>query len=429
MLTENTLSLHPNLDADLSSLREILREYRPRCFAVRFWDGTTWQPDPEQEARFTLVLKHPGALRQMFWKPSRVTLGEAYVHDVFDIEGDIEASISLCEYLLGQRRGMLERLRVGWELSKFPFPRGSDTPASRLRGACHSKERDLVAVTSHYDVSTKFYKLWLDRHMVYSCGYFANPNASLDTAQEQKLDYICRKLRLSPNEKLLDIGCGWGGLLMHAAQHYGVKAIGITLSEPQAKLARERIVQAGLTDRCQVHVCDYRDLESEKDYDKLVSVGMVEHVGEALLPEYFSRAWNVLRPGGLFLNHGITSSPDWYNLGGSGFIRTYVFPDSELPPVGTLLQISEKSGFEVRDMESLREHYVMTLRAWVRRLEGRQQEAVEEVGEETYRIWRLYMAGAAHCFAKGRLNVYQTLLLKPDGGRSKLPLTRRDWYV
>jgi cyclopropane-fatty-acyl-phospholipid synthase len=265
--------------------------------------------------------------------------------------------------------------------------------------------------------------------MVYSCAYFTAPQEDLETAQLNKLDYICRKLRLQGGERLLDIGCGWGGLVMHAGEHYGAQATGITLSAPQAEVANARIRKAGLEHLCRVEVCDYRDLDSPEPYDKLVSVGMFEHVGEQLLPQYFRQAWKHLCPGGVFLNHGIGTSSGGQKHGRS-FATRYVFPDGELVPISTTLRVAEAAGFEVRDVESLREHYPLTLREWARRLEVNAATARQLTDEVTYRIWRLYMAGYARRFQTGRLSVYQTLLAKPSGtGESKLPLTRGDWRL
>jgi cyclopropane-fatty-acyl-phospholipid synthase len=295
-----------------------------------------------------------------------------------------------------------------------------------------------VAVRSHYDVGNAFYALWLDRRLVYSCAYFATGIEDLDAAQAAKLDHICRKLRLAPGERLLDIGCGWGGLVQYAAEHYGVQALGITLSQPQAELARERIAAAGLADRCQIEVRDYRDLPPDASFDKIVSVGMVEHVGRRRLPTYFATAWRHLRPGGLFLNHGIAMAASGNGLSSllsrlmwrrGGFIQRYVFPDGELASSGEMLRAAEAQGWETRDVENLREHYTLTLRHWVRRLEAAHEEAAQRVGEQTYRVWRLYMAASAHGFAAGRLQLIQTLLSKARAdGSSSLPLTRSDLY-
>ena len=428
---DNTKTGDTAVRKSLSFLDDLFAEHRPRDFAVRLWDGTLWGPEPGQPARFTLVLEHPGALRSMFWPPGEISLSEAYIYDDFDIEGEIEAVFPLADHLLSRRRNLAESLRQARRVLALPAGRrGRRTgrKAARLRGRRHSKTRDRSAVTYHYDLPGEFYALWLDERMVYSCAYFATPEEDLDAAQERKLDLICRKLRLRRDERLLDIGCGWGGLVVHAARRYGVNALGITLSEPQAELANERIRRAGLEDRCRVEVRDYREIEDWGAYDKLVSVGMFEHVGEARLPDYFSRAYRLLRPGGAFMNHGISRNPNVPVRRGPTFISRHVFPDGELVPIGITLRAAEGSGFEVRDVESLREHYALTLGQWVRRLEDNADEARRIVDETTYRVWRLYMAGSVHGFRTGRINVYQALLIRPDRGESGLPLTRADWY-
>jgi cyclopropane-fatty-acyl-phospholipid synthase len=400
------------------------------AFTVRFWDGTTWNASPDADARFTIVVSHPAALRRMFRSPNQLTLGEAYIYGDFDIEGDIVEAFTLAELLCGLHWKAGDKLRYGKYLSTLPSTRRSpfQRQKARFAGTRHSRKRDRQAVCYHYNVSNDFYRLWLDERMVYSCAYFASPDESLDVAQLRKLDYICRKLRLKQGEHLLDIGCGWGGLILHAARNYGVEALGITLSRPQADLANERIREAGLADRCRVEVRDYREADSPNGFDKLVSIGMFEHVGEKKLDEYFSRAWRLLRPGGVFLNHGIADSLSIPALKGPSFIDRYVFPDGELLPVCDTLHAAEANGFEVRDLESLREHYALTLKQWVERLERRRDEACRLTDDMTYRIWRLYMAGSAHGFEIGRLNLYQALLSKPDRGKSGLPLTRSDWY-
>jgi len=415
----------------LHLLGKIFTDEFARKVGVRLWDGTCW-PDPEPRPT-TIVLKHPGALRQMFLAGTEVALGEAYLYDDFDVEGDLEVVFSLADALAEQVNDVLRRLDIARDLLQLPGgvrrKRGGRGPAN-LKGRRHSIERDRQAVTYHYDVSNDFYALWLDQRMVYSCAYFQSPHDDLDSAQERKLDYICRKLRLRPGQRLLDIGCGWGGLVIYAAQHYGVDATGITLSQPQADLANTRIAAAGLADRCRVLVRDYRQMDEPGAYEALVSVGMFEHVGVRLLPLYFSLAWKMLRPGGVFLNHGIASRAPEKPRKGRSFSDAYVFPDGELTPISTSLRAAEEVGFEVRDVESLREHYALTLRHWVRRLEANHERALQFVDEPTYRVWRLFMSGSAHGFSVGRLNVYQALLVKPDeNGRSGLPLTRADWYT
>jgi len=427
MLTRTVRSQDPAAQTSVRFLEELGADYRGPGFNVRLWDGTEWHTGHREQ--FTLLLKHPGALRNMFLTPSELTLGEAFIYDDFDVEGDLLAAFEFADYLLAREYSVIARLKFGSLLARLPANSGRQNGRSSadLDGAVHSKKRDRQAVTYHYDVSNEFYSLWLDRALVYSCAYFKSEQDDLDAAQEQKLEYLCRKLRLRPGDRLLDLGCGWGGLLIHAARNYGVSAFGITLSVPQAELARQRIKEAGLEGRCKVEVCDYRDLEAVQEFDKLVSVGMFEHVGEALLPEYFLRAGMLLRPGGIFLNHGIANSATFQRKGPS-FIDKHVFPDGELVPLNVAVRAAESARFEVRDVESLREHYALTLRHWVRRLEAKAGQARSIVGDVTYRVWRLYMAGSAHAFTTGRLNLYQILLSKPDHGQSHLPLNRDDWY-
>lgn len=432
-ITLSSTSAEEARNLTLRSLDELLPAERAAKVGVRLWDGTLWPDDTPRPT--TVVLKHPGALRAMFLAGNEVGLGEAYLCDAFDIEGEVEDVFSLAEALGARSWGWLQRARAVTDLLHLPrreengnAPYPAPRRAARLHGKRHSIERDRQAIAYHYNASNDFYALWLDSRMVYSCAYFASPGDALDVAQERKLDYICRKLRLRPGQKLLDVGCGWGGLIMHAARHYGVDATGITLSEAQAKLATERITAQNLEERCRVLLCDYRELD-DTAYDALVSVGMFEHVGAEMLPKYFRLAWEKLRPRGVFLNHGIACNATVQLTPGPSFIDSYIFPDGELVPINVTLRHAEENGFEVRDVESLREHYTLTLRHWVSRLEARHEHALRCVDEATYRSWRLYMAGSAHGFNIGRLNLYQTLLVKTDtNGQSGLPLTRADWY-
>ena len=418
------------VERSISLLKGVFGVDEPRDFTVRFWNGAAWGPAVSSQARFTLVLRHPGALRRMLWRADELTVGEAYLYDDVDVEGDIAALVEMADQLLTRPAGLGARLRAARDLLSLP---GDNRPrhgrqGARLRGALHSRGRDRQAIAYHYDVSNDFFALWLDRRMVYSCAYFPTEEASLDTAQERKLEHICRKLRLRPGERLLDIGCGWGALVIHAAQRHGVEALGITLSRAQAELANRRIEEAGLAARCRVECRDYRDLADREAFDKIASVGMFEHVGEAKLPEYFGRAWTLLRPGGAFLNHGIAFTRPQPVRRGPTFFDRYVFPDGELVALSATLRAAESGGFEVRDVESLREHYALTLRHWLARLEERHAEARRVADEVAYRVWRLYMALAVHQFTSGRTTIYQTLLSKPDRGASGLPLTRADWY-
>ncbi len=414
-----------------------------RAFAVAFWDGTREAPGA-QTPEFTLVLRHPDALRRMLLPPSELTLAEAYVRGDIEIEGDLGAASGVADDLGALLAAPGRLARVLLRLQALPV--ADEPPVARTEGRFrhqgqrHSLERDRAAVRHHYDLGNDFYALWLDRRMVYSCAYFPTGGETLDDAQEAKLELICRKLRLRPGERLLDIGCGWGGLISFAAERYGVEALGITLSQAQAQLARERIAAAGLSGRCRVEICDYRELPPSEVFDKVVSVGMVEHVGRAQMRAYFETAFRHLRPGGLFLNHGIVlAAPQpggtlrrlGARLWGQGaFIQHYIFPDGELLPAGEMLSHAEACGFEPRDLESLREHYALTLDHWRRRLEARQTEAVALVGEPLYRAWRLYLAGSAWRFRVGQIGVVQMLFARQTArGRVELPLTRADLYV
>lgn len=417
--------------ASLSFLRDLLAGFSPRDFAVRLWDGTVWEPEGGAEPRFTLVLNHPGALRAMFSPPGELTLAEAYLRADYDVEGDLQAVFPLADHLLVERDWRaVERVRLARRLRALPSTgQGHPGEPARVRGRRFSLERDRQAVTYHYDRSNEFFALFLDPRMVYSCAYFLERSDSIEVAQERKLDYLCRKLRLQPGERLLDIGCGWGGLVVHAAERYGCEAIGITLSARQAEVARARIDERGLGGRCRIEVRDYRELHDPGGFDKLVSVGMVEHVGRAILPDYFRSAAKLLRPGGVFLNHGIGRPLNQPVRRGPSFLQAYVFPDGELVPIGAMLDAAETAGFEVRDVESLREHYALTLDRWIERLEAQRDEAVAAVGEVGYRVFRLYLHGSRHGFETARVTLYQSLLVKPDRGASGLPLTRSDWYA
>jgi cyclopropane-fatty-acyl-phospholipid synthase len=380
----------------------------------------------------------------MFFPPSELRFGEAYIRGDIEIEGDLEAATGLGERLRDRLAAPGLLARAAPHLLALP----GDTAASRPRrryahlravGHRHSRRRDQAAVRSHYDVGNDFYALWLDRRMVYSCAYFPTGAEDIDAAQTAKLEHLCRKLRLAPGERLLDIGCGWGGLVRYAASRYGVNALGITLSERQAELANERIRADGLERCCRVVVQDYREFPPGTTFDKVVSVGMFEHVGRSQLPTYFQTAAALTKPGGLFLNHGIVRAPrresgvvsrlrrKFWREG--RFIERYVFPDGELVPLAEAVRDAEEAGLEARDVETLREHYALTLRHWVQRLERNRAAAVALVGEESYRVWRLYMAASAHAFSTGKISLAQVLLAKPDAeGRVALPRTRADLY-
>ncbi len=414
----------------LRFLQELLRDYHPRDFEIELWDKTRWEPESGQFRRFTWHISNPSAIRAAFSSATEFSLAEAYVRGDFDVDGEIERIFPLADFLV-EHFSKLQKLRLGTMLLELPS-NGHSRPTPRLaggfRGRLHSKERDRHAISYHYDISNDFYRLWLDKNMAYSCAYFKTPQDDLDTAQVQKFEHICRKLRLKPGERFLDIGCGWGGLILHAARNHGVHASGITLSQQQFQLTQERIRKEGFSDVCQVKVLDYRDAARLGSFDKIASVGMVEHVGESKLEEYFNCAYQLLRAGGVLLNHGIGVPENRRESPSPNFADVYVFPDGELVPIGIMTHYAEEAGFEVRDVENLREHYALTLRHWVRNMLEHEPEALRTVDDRTFRIWKLHMAGSAHYFQTGKLELYQTLLSKNKNGRSEMLLTRKDWY-
>lgn len=399
--------------------------------AFELWDGSRWPDATPRDA--TVVLKHPEALERMFGGGNEKALAEAYLRDDFDVRGELEAAFELADVLA-------RRPRPDWAtvLSRhFQLHRIGGTPLRRswrrlvreVGEPVHSPGRDRQAVSFHYDTSNEFFALWLDARMQYSCAYYEKPDAGLDAAQTAKLHHLCRKLRLRPRQRVLDIGCGWGGFALFAAEHYCVQVTGVTLSRQQAALASTRTREAGLASDVTIELRDYRDLPENEPFDAILSVGMSEHVGRAHLPGYFAKVGRLLKPGGVFLNHAIGEGVHPRGDRGPSFIEDQVFPDTDIPPLPIVLAAAEKAGFEVRDVENLREHYTRTLRQWVERLEANHEGALRQVDEATYRVWRLYMAGSAHGFHTGQLAVYQALLAKPGAnGDVRLPLTRRDWY-
>ncbi|HGE2084770.1 SAM-dependent methyltransferase [Pseudomonas aeruginosa] len=391
----------------------------------------------ESHPEYTLIIRDPGLLRRLVLRPDPLLLAEAYFRGTIDIERDLYTALGL--------KAHFERFSLSWRdklallrdalllrVSDQDGLKPSRSLASRVARRFshrHSRQTDQAAISFHYDVSNAFYGLWLDAERVYSCGYFKATDDTLDQAQRNKLEHICRKLRLQRGERLLDIGCGWGALVCWAAREHGVRAHGITLSQQQLEYARERIRSEGLQDLVTVELRDYRDLEGTAVFDKVSSIGMFEHVGLANLPAYYAVVQRVLRPGGLFLNHGITHDEEgWSRTVATEFINRYVFPDGELDCVSNIQLGMERSGFEIHDVEGLRPHYALTLRHWVQRLEARREEALREVDEVTFRIWRLYMAACALEFEAGGTGIYQIVASKRDGGSWPVPLTRSDLY-
>lgn len=428
-----------------TALQSLFEGYEGPPFAVRLWDGWRWRLPISSEPVCTVVFRSADALRSLMVRPSEITLGEAFISKEIDVEGDLFSVFAIAEHLFqgpkARRRRILEVLAgacfgVGQWLKQ---------------GKAHSTERDRTAISYHYDQPAGFYRPWLGESLAYSCAYFQSEADSIDIAQGNKLELICRKLRLQPCDRFLDIGCGWGSLILHAASRHNVYAQGITLSREQATVAANRIERARLSQNCAVELLDYRNAPGRfAPFDKIASVGMFEHVGLKNLPLYFRTAHKLLKPGGVFLNHGIgrSRSPHRGNASflerafvpflrdvllfrrprNSSFIDKYVFPEGELVPISQALGAAESAGFEVRDVENLREHYELTLRCWVDGLQRNSDMLLKQVSEKTYRIWLLYMAGSAAAFRRGDIAVYQALLSRPERGCSQLPLTREDWY-
>ena len=400
----------------------------PPPIRIEFWDGSVLGPG---EAPATVRFKSPRALQRLVAAPGELGLGRAYVSGDIDLDGDLDAILDL-----GVDRPSLRLGAEGWLAAARALartgalrPRRLPVPPeeARLRGRRHSRERDRAAIHHHYDVSNDFYRLVLGPTLTYSCAYFSSPDASLEDAQSDKHELICRKLRLRPGERMLDVGCGWGSLAIHAAARYEARVVGVTLSERQAELAEKRVAEAGVADRVTIRLQDERDVD-DGPYDAVSSVGMFEHVGAGRLARYFGHLFELVRPQGRLLNHGISRPPGSprTRFARRSFIDSYVFPDGELHEVGAVIGTMQRAGFEVRDVESLREHYALTLRRWVGNLEAGRGEAVASVGEGRYRVWRLYMAASARMFEAGRLQVHQILAVRSDRGISGSPLRRAD---
>ncbi|MER5884696.1 cyclopropane-fatty-acyl-phospholipid synthase family protein [Streptomyces sp. NPDC001941] len=410
----------------------------PAPVRVRAWDGSESGP-PDAPV---LVVRRRRALRRLLWKPGELGLARAWVAGDLDVDGDLYAALERLAGFIwereGEARGALEaardpRLRAAAAaLLKLAGPGLPPPPppeeVRRRNGTLHTRRRDRRAISHHYDVGNAFYELVLGPSMVYSCAYWSD-GGTLEEAQRDKLDLVCRKLGLAEGDRLLDVGCGWGSMAIHAAREYGARVVGVTLSTEQAAYARKRIAEEGLTDRIEIRVQDYRDV-SDGPFDAISSIGMAEHVGAVRYREYADRLFALLRPGGRLLNHQIARRPERdesaYHV--DAFIDAYVFPDGELAPVGRTVGTLEDAGFEVRDVEALREHYALTLRQWVRNLEERWPEAVRLTSPGRARVWRLYMAASALAFERNRIGVNQVLAVKPGaGGASGSALRARVW--
>ncbi|MEU9154001.1 cyclopropane-fatty-acyl-phospholipid synthase family protein [Streptomyces sp. NPDC048417] len=425
-----------------SRLRSVAEQVLGVPLPVRLqaWDGSQAGP-PDAPA---IVIRNRRALRYMLFKPGELGLARAWVAGDLDIEGDLYSALAVMSGLIWERgedgRTLAQALRdpevraAGRELLKLagpPVPPAPPREEVRRRRHLHTRRSDKQAISHHYDVGNDFYEIVLGPSMVYSCAYWgAVENAdTLETAQRDKLELVCRKLGLKPGQRLLDVGCGWGSMAIHAAREHGVSVVGVTLSQEQAAYARKRVADEGLTDRVEIRVQDYRDVR-DGPYDAISSIGMAEHVGAEKYLDYASDLYALLKTGGRLLNHQIARPPrrdeEAYQV--DPFIDAYVFPDGELAPIGTTVTQLERAGFEVRDVESLREHYARTLRRWVTNLEADWARAVRLTGPGRARVWLLYMAASALAFERNRIGVNQVLAVKtPESGASGLPLRSRTW--
>ncbi|MFJ8611192.1 class I SAM-dependent methyltransferase [Streptomyces sp. NPDC093675] len=411
----------------------------PLPVRIRAWDGSESGP-PGAPA---LVVRNRRALRRLLWKPGELGLVRAWVSGDLGIDGDLYTALDLLAGLIWERgedaRSLSQAARDpqvraavrGLARMAGPFPPPPPPPEEvrRVRGHLHTRRSDRRAISHHYDVGNDFYEIVLGPSMVYSCAYWAGPGSTLEDAQRDKLELVCRKLDLKPGQRLLDVGCGWGSMAVHAAREYGVSVVGITLSQEQAVFARKRVAEEGLTDRVEIRVQDYRDV-TDGPYDAISSIGMAEHVGAERYLGYARGLYALLKPGGRLLNHQIARRPqkDESAYSVDVFIDAYVFPDGELAPIGSTVTQLERAGFEVRDVESLREHYALTLRRWVANLEAEWVRAQRLTSPGRARVWRLYMAASALSFEHNRIGVNQVLAVRsPESGTSGMPLRARTW--
>ncbi|MGW4083380.1 class I SAM-dependent methyltransferase [Streptomyces sp. NPDC004822] len=429
--------------ADAAQRLQVLLEQllgTPLPVRIRAWDGSQSGP-PGAPA---LVVRNRRAVRRLLYRPGELGLARAWVAGDLDIEGDLYTALDLLAGLVWERgddaRGTLEILRDPEaraavrglvRLGGLPLPPAPPPEEVRRPRHRHTRRTDKRAISHHYDVGNDFYELVLGPSMVYSCAYWEAPppEGTLEDAQRDKLGLVCRKLGLKAGMRLLDVGCGWGSMAVHAAREYGVDVVGVTLSQEQAAYARKRVAEEGLTDKVEIRVQDYRDV-TDGPYDAISSIGMAEHVGAERYLEYADVLHRLLKPGGRLLNHQIGRRPqrDESSYQVDEFIDAYVFPDGELQPIGVTVAQLERAGFEVRDVEALREHYALTLRRWVTNLEDHWDRAVRLTGPGRARVWRLYMAASALAFERNRIGVNQVLAVRtPDSGASGMPLRARVW--
>ncbi|GAC1530144.1 MAG: cyclopropane-fatty-acyl-phospholipid synthase family protein [Acidimicrobiales bacterium] len=396
----------------------------PPALAIELWDGSTLGAD---DPPATVEFRSPDALRRLLFAPGELGFARAYVAGDVEIRGDLFAALRILtttspDLTVGWR-GARDIVTAAVRLGAVGRPLPPPPEEARIRGRIHSVGRDAQAIAHHYDVSNEFYRLFLGPSLTYSCARFTTPEASLEEAQAAKYELVCNKLGLAEGMRLLDVGCGWGGMVLHAATHHGATAVGVTISHEQFDVARKRVAEAGLTERVEIRLQDYRQIRDEQ-FDAISSIGMAEHVGRRKLAGYFEALTALLRPTGRLLNHAI-STPNGAGYDRRSFVARYVFPDGELPDVAEIVTGMQARGLDVRDVEGLREHYALTLRRWSANLEEGWDEACRLVGERRARVWRLYLAGSAVSFETAAIGIHQVLAVRLEAdGTSAMPLTR-----
>ena len=409
------------IDAGNKILQLIFKEYSG-AVAIKLWNEEI--VIGQEDAEYSLIIRSPHVLQDVVSAGSFNQLDEAHLRGELLVEGELEGVFDLLEFLQDRSFGFKEKVQLHLLVMKLKRKVSEEEKCLKRKTRRTINSKDSIA--HHYDVHNDFYRLFLDPEMIYSCAYFSDKDQNLHSAQQAKLDYLCKKLRLKSGEQLLDIGCGWGGLAFWSAKNYGVRVHGITLSQEQYDYATDRARQLGLDQQVSFELRDYRDLK-EGNYDKIVSVGMFEHIGTDNFPKYFSTVSRLLKPDGLFLNHGITNDTGWRDTPSTRFINSYIFPDGELARISDVTSAMEAQSLEILDVEALRPHYALTLRHWIKKLEENKTEAVAIAGERIFRLWQLYMAGSSYYFTKGSTGLYQILACK-SRQPWHLPLRREELY-
>ncbi|MBL1177003.1 class I SAM-dependent methyltransferase [Pantanalinema sp. GBBB05] len=402
----------------------------PFTCCINLWNQDRIQVIGTTDSSLSLVLQiqHPGIIRAVLLQRDLLVFVDTYLNGLFDFSGSLDSLILLFRHLASIQISANQQLRAWLEAWTLPALPSGELVTAQPYQVARSPKHDRASIQYHYDVGNDFYQHWLDPQLVYTCAHYDSADMSLAEAQTAKLDLICRKLRLQPGETLLDAGCGWGALLRWAVKHYGVTGYGITLSAEQVAFNHQQIEAEGMGDRLQVELRDYRELPQQPTFDKAVAIGIIEHIGRKNYPVYFNHIMSVLKPGGLFLNHGINATRDGHgNTIGERFINRYIFPNGELVRLSTTVTAMEDAGWEIVDVDAWRPHYAMTLRHWIANFDQAIAELAGLIGDRQVQLWRLYLIGSALAFEHNHTGLYQILLRKQSDRHWNLPLTRPGW--